>query len=101
MDIVDIGLFASYVLIFLCTISAIVIPIVQSFGNPESLVKSGLGIAAVLAVFFLSYIFADDQSDVVSAGTAKFVGAGIISMYIFILIAIGGIVYTEISKMIK
>ena len=101
MDIVDIGLFASYILIFLCTISAIIIPIVQSFGNPESLIKSGIGLGAVLVVFVIGYIAADGQSDEASETTAKLVGAGIISMYIFMVLAIVGIVYTEISKMIK
>lgn len=101
MDIVDIGLYASYILIFLCTISAIVIPIVQSFGNPESLAKSAMGLGAVLVVFFIGYMIASGESDVASEGTAKLAGGGIISMYIFLAIGIVGIVYTEISKMIK
>ncbi|MFT6866114.1 MAG: hypothetical protein ACJA08_000941 [Cyclobacteriaceae bacterium] len=101
MDIIDIGLFASYVLIALCTIAAIVIPIVQSFDDPQSLVKSGIGLGFVLVVFLIGYILADSESATASEGTAKLVGAGIISMYILLFLALAGIVYTEISKMIK
>ncbi|WP_258103373.1 hypothetical protein [Marinoscillum sp. MHG1-6] len=101
MDIIDIGLYASYLLIILCTISAVVIPIAQSFGSPETLVKSGIGLAVVVVVFLVGYLIADGTSDVASEATAKLVGAGIITMYIFLVLALVGIVYTEISKMIK
>jgi len=98
---VDLGLIISYVLIVLCALAAIVIPLIQSFSDPKSLIKSGLGLGAVLVVFLIGYLLADGQSDVTTETTARLVGAGIISMYIFILIAIVGIVYTEISKIIK
>lgn len=98
---VDLGLIISYVLIVLCALAAIVIPLIQSFSDPKSLVKSGIGLGVVLVVFLIGYLLADGESDVTTESTARLVGAGIISMYIFILIAIVGIIYTEISKIIK
>ena len=101
MDLIDIGLYASYLLFVVCAITAVVLPIVQSMSNPQSLVKSAIGVGVLLVVFLIGYIMADDASDVVSAGMAKLVGAGIISMYIFLFLAVVGIVYTEISKILS
>lgn len=103
MDIIDVGLYVSYLLIVLCAISAIVIPLVQSFSDPQSLLKSGIGLGVILVVFLISYALADSygSSLKVSENVAKLSGAGIIAMYIFFFIALIGIVYTEISKLIK
>lgn len=101
MDIIDIGLYASYVLIILCAVAAVVIPLVQSFGDPKSLIKSAIGLVALVVVFFISYALADSDAPGATATTAKLVGAGIITMYILFIGALVGIVYTEVSKMIK
>ncbi len=98
---VDIGLIVAYVLIVLCALSAILIPLVQSFSDPKSLVKSGLGLGAVLVVFLIGFALADGSAQGATESTSKLVGAGIISMYIFVLIAILGIAFTEISKIFK
>lgn len=98
---VDIGLIVAYVLIVLCALSAILIPLVQSFGDPKSLIKSGIGLGAVLVVFLIGFALADSDSEGTTESTSKLVGAGIISMYIFILLALLGIAYTEISKILK
>lgn len=101
MDIIDVGLFASYILIVLCALAAVIIPLIQSMDNPQSLVKAGIGLGVVIVVFLIGYILADPDSPGVTATTSKMVGAGIISMYIFFFLALAGIVYTEISKMIN
>lgn len=101
MDIIDVGLFASYGLIVLCALAAIVIPLLQSIGDPQSLIKSGIGLGVLVVVFILGYALADPDSSGTTEGTSKLVGAGIISMYMFFFIALIGIVYTEISKLIK
>ncbi|MEQ8550336.1 MAG: hypothetical protein RIC03_20640 [Cyclobacteriaceae bacterium] len=101
MDIVDVGLFASYILIALCAIAAIVIPLVQSFGDPQSLIKSGVGVGVLLVVFLVGYIVADGTSAGATETTSKLVGAGIISMYILFFGAIVGIILTEVTKIIK
>jgi len=98
---VDIGLIVAYVLIVLCALSAILIPLVQSFSDPKSLVKSGIGLGAVLVVFLVGYTLAGSDSTGTTESTSKLVGAGIISMYIFVHIAIVGIFFTEISKLFK
>ncbi|MBR08454.1 MAG: hypothetical protein CMP48_12350 [Rickettsiales bacterium] len=103
MDIIDVGLYASYLLIALCAVAAIVIPLAQSFGDPQSLVKSGIGLGVIVVVFLISYAMADSvtTNKEVTEGAAKLSGAGLIAMYIFFFIALIGIVYTEISKLLK
>lgn len=101
MDIIDVGLIVSYILVVLCTLAAVIIPLIQSFGDPKSLLKSGIGVAAIVVVFLISYVIADPNTPGTSETTSKMVGAGIISMYVFFMVALVGIVYTEISKIIK
>ena len=101
MSLVDIGLFASYVLIGLCALAAILLPLIQSFGDPKSLIKSGIGVGALVVVFFIAYAMADGSSMGTTTGTSKMVGAGLITMYLATAGAIIGIVYTEVSKLFK
>jgi len=103
MDIIDVGLYASYLLIALCALAAVVIPVIQSFGDPQTLIKSGIGLGVILIVFLIGYALADSSAATkeVTEGTAKLSGAGLIAMYMFFFIALIGIVYTEISKLIK
>lgn len=98
---VDIGLYAGYILIILCVILAIGFYVAQLIGDSKLLVRTLIGLGIGLTVFFIGYGIADGESEVTTEGIAKLVGAGIISMYIFLVIAIVGIIYTEISKMIK
>lgn len=98
---VDIGLFIGYILIVLCALAAIIMPLIQSFGDPKSLVKSGIGLGVVAAVFLIGFALSDGSAEGATESTSKLVGAGIISMYIFILIAVAGILFTEISKIFK
>ncbi len=98
---VDIGLIAAYVLIVLCALAAILIPLIQSFSDPKTLVKSAIGLGAVVVVFLIGFALADSNTEGTTETTSKMVGAGIISMYIFILLALAGILFTEISKIFK
>jgi hypothetical protein len=101
MDLIDVGLFGSYVLILVCAIAAIGIPLVQAAGDPKSLVKSAVGVGTLLVVFLIGYLLADGNAKGATESTSKLVGAGIISMYVLFFGAIIGIVITEVTKMIK
>lgn len=101
MSIIDAGLFISYALIVLCALAAVIIPLIQSIDDPKTLAKSGIGLAILVVVFFISYAFSSPDAAGATERTSKLAGAGIISTYIFFFAAIIGIVYTEISKIIK
>jgi len=98
---IDVGLFLAYILIGVCALAAIGMPLVKAFGDPQSLKKMGMGVGAVLVVFIVAYIIADGTPyEEASAGTSRMVGAGLITMYLLSFLAIGGIVFTEIQKML-
>lgn len=99
---VDVGLFISYILIGVCVLAAVGMPLVKAFGDPDSLKKMGIGVGALVVVFVVAYLVADGTvSGDESAGTAKMVGAGLVTFYILAIGAIGGIVYTEIKKALE
>ena len=109
MDYIDIFLFISEALIIIGAILAVVMPLIKSFGNPSSLVKTGIGVAALVVVFFIAYTMAD--SDVLpkfaaepfnlTPGLSKFVGGALLTTYALFIIAIVGIVFTELNKALK
>ncbi len=99
---IDVGLFLSYILIGVCALTAIGMPLIKAAGDPQSLKKIGMGVGAIVVVFVIAYIIADGTVyEKASSGASKMVGAGLITMYILAFLAIGGIVYTEIQKMLE
>lgn len=107
MDTIDIALYGSYILVLIAAIAAVVLPLIQSLGDPASLVKSGIGVAALLVIFLVGYALSGSEvlpSYVefgVDAGLSKFVGGLLTMMYLLIFVALAGIVFTEVSKIVK
>jgi len=107
MDFIDIALYAGYALVLICAFFAIVLPLINAIGDPKTLVKSGIGLLFIVVVFIIGYSIAsgeittDYQKYGVDAGSSKLVGGGIITMYLLVVIAVVGIVYTEISKLFQ
>jgi hypothetical protein len=109
MDYIDIFLFLSEALIIIGAILAVVMPLIKSLGNPSSLVKTGIGVAALVVVFFVAYSMADNEvlpkfaADPfnLTPGLSKFVGGALLTTYALFIIAIVGIVVTELNKALK
>jgi hypothetical protein len=94
-------------LIFLCAAAAIVLPLIQSAGDPKSLIRSGLGVVAILVVFGIAYALSGNEVTEqyrnfgVESGSSKLIGGGIITVYLLFFIAIAAIVYTEVTSLVK
>jgi len=109
MDSIDIFIFVAEGLIIIGAILAIVMPLIKSLDNPASLVKTGIGVAALVVVFFIAYSIADAEvlpryaaePFNLTPGLSKFVGGALITTYALFILAIVGIVITEINKAIK
>ena len=100
--LINIGLFAAYILIALCALAAILMPLAKAMGDPQSLKKMVMGVGVLVVVFVIGYLVADNTVyEKASAGTSRMVGAGLITMYILAFLAIGGILFTEVQKMFK
>ena len=104
---IDFMLYLGYGLIGLATLSAIVLPLIGAFNDPKSLAKSGIGVAALLVVFFLGYLMSGNEVTAVysqfgvDASLSKTIGGAVTMMYLMLIIVTGAIVYSEISKLFR
>ena len=104
---IDLILYLGYALILICTATAIIMPTINAFNDPGTLVKSGIGLGGLVVVFLISWAISGSEvlpaytEFGIDAGLSKFVGGGLTMMYLLAFIAIAGIVYTEISKIFK
>ena len=108
MDIVEIGLKFTYILLIATTVAAVVMPLFQAFtSDPKSLLKSAMGFGLIIAVYGIGYAISGNEVTStytefgVDESLSKSVGGLINTMYILMLLAIGGIVFTEVSKLAK
>lgn len=102
--LVDIGLYISYALIVVAAIAAVVLPMIQSAGDPKSLLKSGVGLLGILVVFGIAYAISGNEvlpmytNFGVGEAGSKLIGGGLITVYLLAIIAILAIVYTEVKS---
>lgn len=103
---VNIGLYIGYSLLFVAIVTVVVLPLIKSLDDPQSLVKVGIGLGVLLVVFFLAYLMSGDEilstygADV-SPGISKFVGGLLTMMYFLLGGAIVTIIYTEVANFLK
>ena len=102
------GLYAAYILVGIALIAAIVLPIIQSISDPKSLLGTVVGVVIIAVLFFIGFSIATDEvtnvyinNNVTEPTTSKMIGGAIITMYILIILAIVGIVITEVTKVFK
>lgn len=101
---IDAGLIFAYVLIGLCALAAIVLPLIQAAGNPQTLKKIGISVGALVVLFVVCYMLAGDYTfgnKEVTEAASKRVGAGLIMFYVLLAGAVVSIVYTEVQKILK
>jgi NADH:ubiquinone oxidoreductase subunit 6 (subunit J) len=104
---IDIALYLSYLMIIVGALGAIILPIFKASGDPKSLLQSGIGVAGILVLFFIAYAISGNEVTPayapfnVTPGSSKLIGGIIITSYLLILVAIIGIVYTEIKNVIS
>ena len=77
------------------------------FSDPAKLKKASISIGLFLIVIAISYILSDGvetplkDGDVLSASGSKWVGTGIRTFYILAIVAIGLMLFSGVSKIIK
>ena len=77
------------------------------FSDPEKLKKASISIGLFLIVIAISYILSDGvetplkDGDVLSASGSKWVGTGIRTFYILAIVAIGLMLFSGVSKIVK
>lgn len=104
---VNTGLYLAYAMFFIGLIAAVVMPIINSLGDPKSMMKAGIGIGAAIVVYLIGYMLSGNEVTEVYAqfgvdeSSSQTIGGGIIMIYLLAFIAIGGIIFGEISRIIK
>lgn len=108
MDIIQIGLIFTYVLLGVGVVAVIIMPLVQALtSDPKSLLKSAMGLGAILVIYLIGYALASNEVTAkyiefgVDSTTSKLVGGLLITMYILITGALGGIIFTEFHNVAK
>lgn len=107
MDMIDIGLWVSYLLLIIAVGSAAVLPLLHALKTPSTFLKSLVGIGSLVVLFGIS--FALSGSDVtkgqeaigITKMSSKLIGAGLTMFYITLFVSIIGMIFSEINKALK
>lgn len=104
---VNIILYLSYILVVVCVLAALILPLINALDNPRSLAKIGGGVLIMGVLFFIGYLMSGSEVTEVYAQfevgpeLSKFVGGLLSLSYILVVLSVVGIVYVEISKLLK
>ena len=112
MDFADLlseyGLYLSYILLAVAALAAIVLPLINALNDPQSLIKVGIGIAALIIVFLIGYALSGSEVpdsyaayNVTTENASKLIGGALTTMYLLVAIALVGIIVSEASKAFK
>lgn len=104
---INIALWVAMIMVAVAALAAIVLPLINSLSHPKTLLKSAIGVVALLVLFLVTWSIADSTVTNVylefgiTESSSKFVGGSLILMYVLFIIAVIGIVFSEINKAIK
>lgn len=109
MDTFDIMLYVSYALVGIGAVVSVLLPLFKSLDDPKSLLKTGLGVVVILVLFFICYSISSNEvlpkfeSDPfnLTPAMSQMVGGLMITTYVLTIVALVGIVVTELNKAIK
>ena len=106
--VVNVGIILAYIMIVLGVVLAVVFPLINAISQPQLLVKAGVGLVGILVIFGLGYALSDSnltakfiQSGVDSGSLSRMIGGALKMVYLLMVVAVVGIVYTEFSKVVK
>jgi hypothetical protein len=98
-----------YLLLGLAAVSTIAFSILNVFKSAKTAKRSLVSIGFMAAVIFAAYLLSSSEIPQffgaekfnITAGTSQAVGTGLFSMYLFFVLAVVGILYTEIRGAFK
>lgn len=104
---IDIGIWAAIIMVGIAALASIILPLVNAISHPKSLVKAGIGVVALLVLFLITWSISGSEvtgkylSFGVDESTSKLLGGSLILMYVLFVLAVIGIVVSEINKALK
>ncbi len=104
----DLVMYWAYILLIITVVLLLAFPIKFFITNPKKGLRFLLAIVAFVALYGISYALAsgDTNADVyetnkITAGVSKMIGAGMIMTYIIAGLALLGLIFAGISKIFK
>ncbi len=107
MDLLDIGLYLSFILLGVAIASAVAMPLLHAIKHPAGMVKSLFGIGGLVLLFLLAYSLSGSElaPKAIALGVdeagSKLIGAGLILFYFVLLISVLGLIFSEVNKVFK
>ena len=106
-SLINIGIWAAIIMVVIAALASIVLPLVNAIGHPKSLLKTGIGIVIIVALFLITWSIADNEVTAkylnfgVNDNISKLIGGSLLLMYVLFALAIVGIIVSEINKALK
>ncbi len=107
MDLIDIGIYALYVLFAVVLVGLVVMEAFNLFKDPKALVRAGILAAGFGLFFFVTYSVSVGNLTTkwIAYGTtenaSKLIGAGLFMLYGFLFAAVIGVLLSELYKLFK
>lgn len=106
-NIIDIGLYISYVLLFLTLLGVILFPLIHTFSDFKKAKTGLIGFLVLIVILVLSYLISPADQGLfysnfnIGPKLSKAIGGGLFATYFVILFSALSILYTEVVKLIK
>jgi glucokinase len=114
---IDIMLYAAYILLGVAALAAVFMNLYNSLKSPKSLIKSGIGIVALVVIFFIGYSMAPSELDRLAVvafeanemdpmadstvNVYKLVGGAMTTTLVLLVLALAGLLYSSIARIVK
>jgi hypothetical protein len=104
---IDAGLYIAYGLMLVAAASAILLPLLSLAKSRKAMIQTGIGLGALLVLFVVSYSISGNEVTASAAAqgitqmTSQLIGAGLIMFYIVLVLAILGLIYSELKQAIS
>lgn len=101
---IDFGLYLTYALIGVAVVAIVIFAVVNMVKKPATAKSALIGIGGLIVLLVLSYLFSSGQDAELyntTEGTAKWVGTGLVVLYILGALAILSILFSEVTRIFK
>ena len=106
-SLINIGIILTYLMVGVAALTAIGFGIKKMIANTENTKKTLYTIVGIIVVVVFSYLIASNEvlgsfeKYEITESTSKQVGMGLITFYILMFVAIGAVLYAELSKVLS
>jgi hypothetical protein len=106
-SLINIGIILTYLMVGVAALTAIGFGIKKMIANTENTKKTLYTIVGLIVVIVFSYLIASNEvlgsfeKYEITESTSKQVGMGLITFYILMFVAIGAVLYAELSKVLS